>query len=286
MNKKLGNDPFAWIGNGTNDFNQEKAVEIEMQDLSEEIIEKIDFLDNTYINRIYEELEELEDEELKELEKSIEVVGLINPVYLQKKENEKYRLISGLRRSLACKNLVEKKVKYKAKDKVIILPTDTSKEEIEKISLHENIKRKDLKVLELSYKINIEAKRQGKTTEELAKEYQLGERQILRIKKAMNYPEELKDILEEVGIKKAEILDRIIREDITKKSSEIISEYKEWKYNDLAIKLKELKEKNKKKARKINVKYGKIGAIIKINKKISEEIKMKIDEFIRKCEEE
>ena len=286
MNSKLGNDPLSWIGNSNDNFSKKIESEIEVKDLDEEIINKIDFFDNTYINRIYEELEELEDEELKELEKSIEVVGLINPVYLQKKENGKYRLVSGLRRSLAVKNLLKDKIEYKSKNKVIILSEDAPKNEIEKISLHENIKRKDLKVLELSYKINIEAKRQGKTTEELAKEYELGERQILRIKKAINYPEKLKEILEEVGIKKAEILDRIIREDKTKEVTELIREYKDWKYNDLTIKLKELKEKNKKKIKKVNIKYGKIGAIIKINKKISKELEEEIKRFIKKCEEE
>jgi len=282
LNKKLGNDPFAWIGSG--EKNEQKETKRQLKDLNQEIINKIDFLDNMYINRIYDRLEELEDEELEELEKSIEVVGLINPVYLQKKENEEYRLVSGLRRSLACKKLLSKGIEYKSKNKVVILSENISKNEIEKISLHENIKRKDLKVLELSYKINIEARKQGKTTEELAKEYELGERQILRIKKAINYPEELKNILEEIGIKKAEILDRIIREDKSKETVELIDEYKEWKYNDLAIKLKELKEKNQKKIKRINVKYGKIGATIKINKKITEELKEEIEKFIKKCE--
>ena len=194
-----------------------------LENMSKELIDKIDYEDRTFINRqkSYDELKG--DLGVEELTESIYYAGLINPIYLQIREDGNYRILSGYRRSIAVKMGYENYEGYEAEGNAIIIPTNAEKSELELISLHENVYREDLKVIELAYKINKDAKESGKTFDELSEDYGMSTRQLKRIKGALSYDEELKMILDIVGIKKAELLNRIIKVLKDKKSvAEII----------------------------------------------------------------
>ena len=74
-----------------------------LENMSKELIDKIDYEDRTFINRqkSYDELKG--DLGVEELTESIYYAGLINPIYLQIREDGKYRILSGYRRSIAVK---------------------------------------------------------------------------------------------------------------------------------------------------------------------------------------
>ena len=114
--------------------------------LTKKLIDDIDFNDKTFINRIYNEEDELEINELKE---SIKQIGLINIVYLFKKDNNKFRIISGLRRLTACKSLYLEGIEINGQERVVLLEESTPENYLEFISIDENTKRKNLKLIEL-----------------------------------------------------------------------------------------------------------------------------------------
>ncbi len=63
-----------------------------LENMSKELIDKIDYEDRTFINRqkSYDELKG--DLVVEELTESIYYAGLINPIYLQIREDGKYRI--------------------------------------------------------------------------------------------------------------------------------------------------------------------------------------------------
>ncbi len=236
--------------------------------MSEEVLNNIDFDDKTFINRQIEDIDS--NEGIEELTESIYYAGLINPIYLQKKENGLFRILSGYRRSLAVKNGFANYDGYNVEGQCIVVPEDADRYELELISLHENIYREELKLIELAYKINRDAKEFGKTFEELSEDYGMSTRQLKRIKGALKYDVELKEILDEVGIKKAELLNRIIKllRD-TKRVNEILDLYKDKTASELEELIKELKSKVVKD--KVEIKRDKKKTVIKINKNLSDE---------------
>ena len=251
-----------------------------LENMSKELIDKIDYEDRTFINRqkSYDELKG--DLGVEELTESIYYAGLINPIYLQIREDGNYRILSGYRRSIAVKMGYENYEGYEVEGNAIIIPTNAEKSELELISLHENVYREDLKVIELAYKINKDAKESGKTFDELSEDYGMSTRQLKRIKGALSYDEELKMILDIVGIKKAELLNRIIKVLKDKKSvSEIIEKYKDFSASDLELEIKALNSNSIKKDYIFDRKDKK--TTIKINRKLTDEQFKKLEEFLK-----
>lgn len=264
---------------------EKKEIEISikgsyLEAITKEIIDAIDYSDRTFINRqkSYEELRE--DLGVEELTESIYYAGLINPVYLQKRQDGKFRVLSGYRRSIAIRNGYENYEGYEVEGSVIIVPVDADKSDLELISLHENVYREDLKVIELAYKINKDAKEFGKTLEELSEDYGMSTRQLKRIKGALSYDDELKNILDDIGIKKAELLNRIVKILRAKMSVvDILLKYKEFSASDLELEIKALNSSTIKRDFLIDSKEKK--TTVKINKSLNDEQIKKLEEFLK-----
>ena len=278
-------NPFEDMPDFRKKVEEKKEIELSIkgayiEGLSKDIIDKIDYEDRTFINRqkSYQELST--DLAVEELTESIYYAGLINPIYLQKRADGKYRVLSGYRRSIALRVGYENYEGYEAEGSVIIVPEDSEKSELELISLHENVYREDLKIIELAYKINKDAKETGKTLEELSEDYGMSTRQLKRIKGALSYDQELRDILDEVGIKKAELLNRIIKNLREKmKVSEILNKYKDFSASDLELEIKALLSNKLKTDFTIDNKEKK--TTVKINKKLSAEQLQKLEDFLK-----
>ncbi len=264
-----------------NEIKKEKVIKTygRMLNLSKKLLNDIDYTDKTYINRIYQDKEELEINDLKE---SIKDIGLINLVYLLKKPGNKLIIVSGLRRLTACRELYEEDVDVIGRERVVLFEEGTPEEYLEQISIDENTKRKNLKIIELSYKLNKEAEKENLTMEDIMEKYNIGRRHFFRIKGAITYPQELKDILEEIGISKAELINKIIKIDKESNTSEIIKKYRNFTKEDLQSIIQKLKKEQKKdeisytqKGRKLN---------IKINKKLPKEVKQYILDILGKIE--
>lgn len=228
----------------------------QIKHLTTTLLETIDFDDKEFINRIYENESELFDTDLIELKESIKEIGIINMVYLLEKENGKKVIISGLRRLLASRELLREGHSVKGNDRIVVFEKNTPYELLDKISVDENTKRKNLKILELSYKLNVEAKKKNKTIDEMLSDYQISKSHYKRIKKAMSYPLELKEVVEKIGITKAEALNKII--EILKKDteiSEIIERYIDCDREMLTHELKLLKKDKTKQDKVLKEKF-------------------------------
>lgn len=236
--------------------------------LTKKLIDDIDFNDKTFINRIYNEEDELEINELKE---SIKQIGLINIVYLFKKDNNKFRIISGLRRLTACKSLYLEGIDVNGQERVILLEESTPDNYLEFISIDENTKRKNLKLIELSYKLNKEAEKDNVEIEEIMERYNISRRHYFRIKGAINFPNEIKNILEEIGLSKAELLLTLIKLEKEMSINEIIDKYSNCTREDLQGIIKEKKKDIKKLKVDYKIKGNNIN--IKINKKLPNNVK-------------
>lgn len=236
--------------------------------LTKKLIDDIDFNDKTFINRIYNEEDELEINELKE---SIKQIGLINIVYLFKKDNNKFRIISGLRRLTACKSLYLEGIEINGQERVVLLEESTPENYLEFISIDENTKRKNLKLIELSYKLNKEAEKDNVEIEEIMERYNISRRHYFRIKGAINFPNEIKNILEEIGLSKAELLLTIIKLEKEMSINEIIDKYSNFTREELQEIIKERKKDIKK--LKVDYKIKGNNISIKINKKLPNNVK-------------
>ncbi|MDH5680306.1 MAG: ParB/RepB/Spo0J family partition protein [Spirochaetota bacterium] len=80
-----------------------------------------------------------------ELPGSIESEGLIHPVVLQKAEADKYIIVSGFRRALACRYLGKSSVEAKVYES-----TDHSEEQLLRVAIAENTKRQNLEPIEIA----------------------------------------------------------------------------------------------------------------------------------------
>ncbi|MGM0508079.1 MAG: ParB N-terminal domain-containing protein [Fusobacteriota bacterium] len=257
----------------------------EVQNLNKKIIDRIDFSDKRFINRIYDDKNEiLKDPDFKELIESIKNIGLINIIYLLKSKTDEKKLIlvSGLRRSLAVREIL-KQEKQNFPERVVIFDEGTPVKILDELSVDENIQRKDLTVLEKSYKFNKEAKKKGKKISDILEEYNISKKHFYRIKNAMDYPKELKDILEEVGPRRAAIINRIIKAKNGKEKVQDIVDFCKNLSNDELNKL--LRKARKKKKKKIEYKAKKTQVEIKINMPENQEILKAFEEFKKKIEE-
>lgn len=255
--------------------------------ISENLVTFIDYDDKTFINRIYENTDELYNEDMSDLVESIKELGLLNTVYLIEKpqgSNKKFAIVSGLRRMLAIKKLVEDNEAIREVNKVVIFEKDTPYELLNRMSIDENTKRKDLTVLELSYKLRKDAKENKKSIEELMDEHKLNRRKFFRLTKVMDYPKELRDIVDEIGINKAETINKIFK---YKKSNETVEDIvnlcKTLSERDLDTHYKEVSKKEKKIFEyKVNSRNNEVN--IKIKKRVSSEVLKLIEEFQERLE--
>ncbi|MGB6127603.1 MAG: ParB N-terminal domain-containing protein [Psychrilyobacter sp.] len=268
---RLGNNPLLNRGpkKETIDLPKEKIVKQygRMVHMRHELLDQIDFSDLTFINRL-----SMDDSELKELKESISSIGLLNIIYLQEKEEGKFRIISGLRRASAIKELYREEKEVKAKDRVVIFDKNTPYSLLDSISIDENLKRKNLTLLEQSYKFNKEAARKDKSIEDIITGYNISKKTYYRIKNAINYPMEIREIIEILGADKAELLNKIITKlNSEKTTSDIIKEYKDFNRDELRDLLKTLNISEKPK--KISIKYTTKGFNFSVKKKVPQEVK-------------
>lgn len=276
---RLGNNPLLSRGpkKETIDLPKEKIVKQygRMVHMRHELLDQIDFEDITFINRL-----SMDDSELNELKESISAIGLLNIIYLQEKEDGKFRLISGLRRASAIKELYREEKEVKAKDRVVIFDKNTPYSLLDSISIDENLKRKNLTLLEQSYKFNKEAARKDKSIEDIITGYNISKKTYYRIKNAINYPMEIREIIEVLGADKAELLNKVVTKLKTEKATaDIVKEYKDFNRDELRDLLKNLNISEKPK--KVSIKYTAKGFNFSVKKKVPSEVK----EYFEKIKE-
>lgn len=280
---RLGNNPLLNRGQKkeSTDLPKEKIVKQygRMVHMRQELLNQVDFEDTTFINRL-----SMDDTELNELKESISAIGLLNIIYLQEKEDGKFRIISGLRRVSAIRELYIENKEVKAKDRVVIFDKNTPYSLLDTISIDENLKRKNLTLLEQSYKFNKEAARKDKTIEDIIAGYNISKKTYYRIKNAITYPMEIREIIEILGADKAELLNKVVNKlRIEKSTSDIVKEYKDFNRDELRELLKTLNISEKPK--KISIKYTAKGFNFSVKKKVPLEVKQyfeKIKEMMEK----
>lgn len=272
MVERLGNNPLLNRGNKKKEFEIKKEKVIKqygrLVHMQTKLLEDIDFSDITFINRLYVDSNSLELEELKE---SISKIGLLNIIYLQERGDSTYRIVSGLRRASAVKELYQDNREVKGKDRVVIFDKDTPYELLDSISVDENIQRKNLSIIEQSFKFNKEAAKKHKKIDDILTEYNISKKTFYRIKNAINYPSEIRDIIEDLGPDKAELLNKIFT---TSKgvlsSEEVVDTYKDFNREELRDVLKEIQKNSK--SPKVVLKYTAKGLNLSVKKKLPSEV--------------
>ena len=181
----------------------------EITSINEKILRKIDFSDREFINREITFEKIMETEALRNLAESINEIGIINPVYVIRKEDGKYKILSGFRRLSAVYYGYEniKDFNPAGTNNLIIIPEDAGYEILDKISLHENTLREDLTTLEISMKIWRESRNKRKNAEQIAQEYGISKRTVARYLRVEKYPEQLLEKLDEIkNIRKSDTI--------------------------------------------------------------------------------
>ena len=293
-------NPFSNLNNENTktfvkQFEEEEQIKYEIMkikgskitNITEEIIDKIDFEDREFINREISFKKNLEKENIHNLSESINDIGLINPVYVIEKKNNKYKILSGFRRLTAIFYGYKNKDEFSVAgtNNIIIIPENTPYDILDKISLHENTLRENLTVLELSMKIWNESRRQGKKTERIAKEYGLSERTIARYLRVEKYPKELIAKLENISnIRKADAIYNYLKEIKFKNTEKEIKKMIKLEISEIEKEIKKIKS-NCSDDEKVVIKKGK-KTIFEISEQLSndqiENIKKIILENIKK----
>lgn len=250
-----------------------------------DLIRKINFLDKTFINRLDDEKTIKKDENFTGLFESIKSTDLLTPVYLLEVDKDNYTIISGWRRLLALNELYKTDKDKIFHNKAIILKNNTPLEFLEVISIDENIKRKDLSILELSYKFNKLSSIDGISIEDCLKKFNIARSQFYVIKKAINFHPFIKDcLLEDVGPFKADLLNKILGKLILINSQEdseiLIMKYSQKSRDDLKNILKSWNNKLKQKNDFFEIKKNNKMTIFKIKEILSDEDYTKIEIFL------
>ena len=170
----------------------------------------------------YQPRTDFNEEDIKELAESIDNFGLIQPLTLRKKKDNKYELIAGERRLRAAK--------YNGLDKVPCIVNDFSNEEMAEIALIENLQRKDLDFIEESMAYSKLIEKFNLTQKELANKLGKSQSTIANKLRILNLPEEIKDKLRnpliserharsllklsDVSFQK-KVIDKILKEELT-----------------------------------------------------------------------
>lgn len=243
-----------------------------MVNFTKEILDNIDLSDKKYILREKDFDALVDDEGIEGLSSSIYEVGLINPVYIQKKENDKYRIISGYRRTTAIKvGYLNYGDDYSFDGKVVIIPENYSADDLEVFQINENTHREDLSILELAYRFHIASEKRKVTIDELGEEYNMSSRQVKRIKGSLNYPTPIKRHINELKLSKAEELNKLINAlNLPEEEMEdYILKMQDLSRDEMRAELKKIKSKETKPL--IDTKYSKKVSTIKINEILTEE---------------
>lgn len=257
-----------------------------LQDITYNLINKINFSNKNFITRFEDEYELINDETFLSLVNSIEKLGLLNPIYLIEKDNE-YIIIAGYLRALAIKEILKKQSEIFFLKKAIIYNSSSYDKSLLNISIDENFKRKSLSILELSYKFNQVSKTEGCSIEDCLKKFNIGKTQFHAIKKALNFNTFIKEsVLENVGPIKADLLNKILEILLTKESQESahikINHYMNKTREELKKILNNLESNNKDEDEDIfEFKNNKTGATLRIKQEISSEDYIKIKSFIK-----
>ena len=214
LGAKVSENVEMMTGNpfGNSSVKMENIPGASLVNFTKDILDNIDLSDKKYILR-EKNFEELKDDEgIEGLSSSIYEVGLINPVYIQKKENGKYRIISGYRRTAAIKTgYINYGDDYSFDGKVVIIPENYSADDLEVFQINENTHREDLSILELAYRFHVASEKRKVTIEELGDEYNMSSRQVKRIKGSLNYPVPVKRYINELKLTKAEEINKLIK---------------------------------------------------------------------------
>lgn len=264
----LTDNPFGNV----NSVKMENIPGASLVTFTKDILDKIDLEDKKYILR-EKSFDELKDDEgIEGLSSSIYEVGLINPVYIQKKENGQYRIISGYRRTTAIKvGYLNYGDDYSFDGKVVIIPENYSADDLEVFQINENTHREDLSILELAYRFHIASEKRKVTIEELGDEYNMSSRQVKRIKGSLNYPVPIKRHINELKLAKAEEINKLIKalNLPEEKMEEYIMKIKDFSRDEMRAELKRIKSEKEKPL--IDTKYSKRMSTIKINENLTEE---------------
>ena len=259
LGAKVSENVEMMTGNpfGNSSVKMENIPGASLVNFTKDILDNIDLSDKKYILR-EKNFEELKDDEgIEGLSSSIYEVGLINPVYIQKKENGKYRIISGYRRTAAIKTgYINYGDDYSFDGKVVIIPENYSADDLEVFQINENTHREDLSILELAYRFHVASEKRKVTIEELGDEYNMSSRQVKRIKGSLNYPVPVKRYINELKLTKAEEINKLIKalNLPEEKMEEYILKVKDFSRDEMRAELKRIKANEEKPL--IDVKYG------------------------------
>ena len=255
----------------------------EITSINEKILRKIDFSDREFINREITFEKIMETEALRNLAESINEIGIINPVYVIRKENGKYKILSGFRRLSAVYYGYEniKDFNPAGTNNLIIIPENAGYEILDKISLHENTLREDLTTLEISMKIWRESRNKKKNAEQIAQEYGISKRTVARYLRVEKYPEQLLEKLDEIkNIRKSDTIFNYLNRTNFENMEKNIEELSAMEISDIEREIKKLAltvDDNK-----IIVKKGKKSTSFEIQGRLTDEEIEKIKQIISK----
>ncbi len=272
LGAKVAENVEMMSGNGFGEVKLENIPGSVLVNFTKDILDNIDLDDKKYILREKNFEELAEDEGIEGLSTSIYEVGLINPVYIQKKENGKYRIISGYRRTAAIKTgYLNYGDDYSFDGKVVIIPENYSADDLEVFQINENTHREDLSILELAYRFHVASEKRKVTIDELGDEYNMSSRQVKRIKGSLNYPTPIKRHINELKLAKAEEINKLVKvlNIPEEKMEEYIEKIKDLSRDELRAELKRIKADKEKPL--MDTKYSKKLSIIKINENLTEE---------------
>lgn len=272
LGTKVAENVEMMSGNGFGEVKLENIPGSVLVNFTKDILDNIDLDDKKYILREKNFEELAEDEGIEGLSTSIYEVGLINPVYIQKKENGKYRIISGYRRTAAIKTgYLNYGDDYSFDGKVVIIPENYSADDLEVFQINENTHREDLSILELAYRFHVASEKRKVTIDELGDEYNMSSRQVKRIKGSLNYPTPIKRHINELKLAKAEEINKLVKvlNIPEEKMEEYIEKIKDLSRDELRAELKRIKADKEKPL--MDTKYSKKLSIIKINENLTEE---------------
>ncbi|MGL5777986.1 ParB/RepB/Spo0J family partition protein [Cetobacterium sp.] len=277
---------FAEHDNTSNLIFEKNGLEnfIYFKDITINLIDNILYSNKTFVNRLDDE-NLTTKESFQNLLDSIKKIDLLHPIYLLEKNKNNYIIVSGWRRFHALKEIYKVDKNKIFFNKAIILKKETPLEILETISINENTKRKDLTLLELSYKFNKLAARKGVTIEECLKQFNIGKSQFYAIKKAIDFHPLIKGtMLETVGAIKADLLNKILEKLLVlypkNKAQSLLFEYSKKSKDDLKDILKSLDEDTNQN-NSFEIKKNSNITILKIKEDLTEEHHLKIRVFFK-----
>lgn len=134
---------------------------------------------------------EFDEQSLKELAKSISLHGVLQPVLVRKTE-QGYQLIAGERRWLAAQKAGLNEIPCRI--------MDLADREVSEAAIEENLKRKDLNVLEKAQAFQDYVDRFGCTIEELGKRLSMDRSTVSNMLRLLELPEPVRQLLHEEKI--------------------------------------------------------------------------------------